>query len=39
MFAANCYVLSFTKSYGKNDVLKVNFTLGLESAPTVNLLA
>lgn len=39
VFEASCYVLSFAKSYGKNDVVKVTGTLGLATAPTVNLLA
>lgn len=39
VFKASCYVLSFAKSYGKNEVVKVTGTLGLAAAPTVNLLA
>lgn len=39
VFTALCYIVEATKSYGKNEVLKVQFKLTLAAAPTVNLLA
>lgn len=38
VFAANMYVNNFNTDFGKNDVVKSDFQLSLESAPTVDAL-